>query len=61
VAAINFAWAFYQGLGFGASLSQAFELGKNQIEFCGSGDGEVPRFLARPRATREEEEDRVDP
>ncbi|MDI3287808.1 pentapeptide repeat-containing protein [Polyangium sp. 15x6] len=46
-AAISFAWAFYQGLGFGVSLSQAFELGKNQIELSGFGDGEVPRFLTR--------------
>ncbi|WP_170319966.1 pentapeptide repeat-containing protein [Polyangium spumosum] len=46
-AAVSFAWAFYQGLGFGASLSQAFELGKNQIELAGFGDGEVPRFLTR--------------
>ncbi|MDC3981474.1 pentapeptide repeat-containing protein [Polyangium jinanense] len=46
-AAINFAWAFYQGLGFGETLSNAFELGKNQIELSGFGDGEVPRFLTR--------------
>ncbi|MDC3981473.1 pentapeptide repeat-containing protein [Polyangium jinanense] len=74
-AAINFAWAFYQGLGFGESLSNAFELGKNQIELAGFGDGEVPRLLtrevpsragvvvadARPRASRDVEEERVDP
>ncbi|WP_282421619.1 pentapeptide repeat-containing protein [Polyangium sp. 15x6] len=74
-AAINFAWAFYQGLGFGESLSNAFELGKNQIELSGFGDGEVPRLLTRevlsragvvvadmhPRASRDMEEDRVDP
>jgi WD40 repeat protein len=46
-AAINFAWAFYQGLGFGKSLSEAFELGKNQIELAGFGDGKVPRLLTR--------------
>ncbi|MDI1479268.1 pentapeptide repeat-containing protein [Polyangium sp. y55x31] len=74
-AAISFAWAFYQGLGFGASLNQAFELGKNQIELAGFGDGEVPRLLTRefpiragvvltdvrPRASRDVEEDHVDP
>ena len=46
-AAIHFAWAFYQGLGFGESLSKAFELGKNQIGLAGLGDGEVPRLLTR--------------
>lgn len=46
-AAVHFAWAFYQGLGFGESLDNAFELGKNQIELAGFDDSEVPQFLTR--------------
>lgn len=46
-AAVNFAWAFYQGLGFGESLSSAFEFGKNQIELAGFGDGDVPQLLTK--------------
>lgn len=46
-AAVNFAWAFYQGLGFGQSLQTAFELGKNQIELAGFGDVDVPHLLTR--------------
>ncbi|HRI68984.1 MAG TPA: pentapeptide repeat-containing protein [Polyangium sp.] len=47
MAAINFAWAFYQGLGFGESVLNAFELGQNQIELAGFSDGEVPQLLTR--------------
>jgi len=46
-AAIHFAWAFYQGLGFGNSVGKAFELGKNQIDLAGLRDGKVPTLLTR--------------
>lgn len=46
-AAINFAWAFYQGLGFGRPVRAAFELGRNQIDVAGLGQGRVPQLLLR--------------
>ncbi|WP_437907244.1 CHAT domain-containing protein [Sorangium sp. So ce327] len=46
-AAIAFAWAFYQGLGFGEPVDKAFELGKNQIHLAGSLDIDVPKLLVR--------------
>jgi HEAT repeat protein/DNA polymerase III delta prime subunit len=46
-AAIAFAWAFYQGLGFGESVTKAFELGKNQIHLEGLAEVEVPRLMLR--------------
>jgi hypothetical protein len=50
-AAVNFAWAFYQGLAFGESLSKAFDLGRNQIDLAGLGDGKVPKLLIRQSAS----------
>ncbi len=50
MAAVHFAWAFYQGLGFGESLDKAFELGRNQIELAGFGDGDVPQLLTSESA-----------
>ncbi|MDI1442460.1 CHAT domain-containing protein [Polyangium sp. 6x1] len=49
-AAINFAWAFYQGLAFGESVHKAFDLGRNQIDLAGLGDGKVPKLLTRQSA-----------
>ena len=46
-AAIAFAWAFYQGLGFGESVIKAFELGKNQIDLEGLAEVEVPKLMLR--------------
>lgn len=50
-AAVNFAWAFYQGLAFGESLRKAFELGRNQIDLAGLADGKVPTLLIRQTVT----------
>lgn len=49
--AIAFAWAFYQGLGFGEPITKAFELGKNQIRLEGSTDVDVPQLLVRETAS----------
>lgn len=46
-AAINFAWAFYQGLENGESIRTAFDLGVNQIKLEGSCDDDVPQLLVR--------------
>jgi hypothetical protein len=45
--AIDFAGAFYQGLGFGRSVQKAFRLGKNQIDLDGLAQADVPRLLSR--------------
>lgn len=49
-AAIAFAWAFYQGLGFGEPITKAFELGRNQIHLAGFADVDVPQLLMREAA-----------
>ena len=46
-AAIAFAGAFYQALGFGESVHRAFELGKNQLRLIGSYDCDVPKLFVR--------------
>jgi len=51
-AAVHFAWAFYQGLGFGKSIPIAFELGKNQIQLYGFGDEDVPLLRTRETASQ---------
>jgi hypothetical protein len=45
--AIAFAGAFYQALGFGRSVQEAHELGKNQIDLKGLGQTDVPRLVCR--------------
>jgi hypothetical protein len=47
-AAITFAWAFYQALGFGRSIRAAFELGRNQLDLSAMADADVPALLVRP-------------
>jgi hypothetical protein len=42
--AIAFAAGFYQGLGYGRSIQDAFELGCGQIDLEGLGDEEVPKL-----------------
>lgn len=46
-AAIAFAGAFYQALGFGEDVQTAFELGCSQVELSGIAGGDVPRLLVR--------------
>lgn len=45
--AIAFAGAFYEALGFGKSIVQALELGKNAIDLHGLSDADLPRFHVR--------------
>ena len=45
--AISFAAGFYRGLGFGMGYSNAFELGRNEINFSNLPDGIVPHFITR--------------
>jgi hypothetical protein len=46
-AAITFAWSFYQALGFGRSIQEAFDLGCNQVALTGIADAHVPKLLLR--------------
>lgn len=45
-AAISFAAAFYQALGFGRDFRTAFELGRIQIDLEGLDEQDVPKLLA---------------
>ena len=45
-AAISFAVAFYQALGYGRDLKTAFELGCNQIELAHLDQQNIPKLLA---------------
>jgi hypothetical protein len=45
-AAINFAAAFYQGLGYDKSIQTAFELGRNQIALSGLPEEATPQIFA---------------
>ena len=44
--AIAFAGSFYQGLGYGRSIQEAFDLGCGQIDLEGLGDEGVPKLVA---------------
>jgi len=44
-AAISFAMAFYQALGFGKDVRTAFELGCNQIDLRNLGEQDVPKLI----------------
>lgn len=46
-AAVAFAAAFYQGIGFGHSIGRAFDLGKAAIELEGIPEADIPRLLSR--------------
>jgi len=48
-AAINFAAAFYQGLGYGRDVKTAFDLGCNQIDLKGLNEQDTPKLLALTR------------
>lgn len=45
--AISFAAAFYQALGYGKSIKQAFDLGCVQVDLEGLNEQETPRLLCR--------------
>lgn len=45
---IVFTTGFYEALGYGRSLGQAFELAKLRIDLAGCPDQDVPRAFARP-------------
>jgi hypothetical protein len=45
-AAINFAAAFYQGLGYGRDVKTAFDLGCNQIDLEGLDEQDTPKLLS---------------
>lgn len=47
-AALNFATAFYQALGYGRDLRTAFELGRSQIDLQGLSEQETPQLLTAP-------------
>jgi len=46
-AAIDFAAAFYQGLGFGRSVQTAFDLACNRIDLANLAEQDTPQLLAR--------------
>ncbi len=47
VAAITFAAAFYQALGFGRNIQEAFELGKNALMNLQTAEDHLPRLYSR--------------
>ncbi|MCP4697043.1 MAG: CHAT domain-containing protein [Gammaproteobacteria bacterium] len=46
-AAIPFAKAFYQALGYGRSVAEAFALGKLQVDIEGLNDTDIPQLIAK--------------
>ncbi len=52
-AAVSFAAAFYQALGFGKDIKTAFDLGSVQINLEGLQEHETPRLLALRRKPQE--------
>ena len=51
LAAINFATAFYQALGYGQSLQTAFELGCSMIDLANLNEQDTPQLLAKNKDT----------
>jgi hypothetical protein len=45
-AAIDFASAFYLGLGYGRSIQTAFAMGRNRIDLAGFDEADTPQLLA---------------
>ena len=54
--AISFAEGFYRGLGFGMGYSNAFELGRNEINLLNLPDGTVPHCITRDTVLLQVEE-----
>jgi hypothetical protein len=46
-AAITFSAAFYGAIGFGCSVREAFELGRNELRLLGLKDSDVPELFPR--------------
>lgn len=46
-AAISFAAGFYRALGYGRSVQNAFDLGRNEIELAGLGEEATPRLIMK--------------
>jgi hypothetical protein len=51
-AAVEFATAFYQALGFGKDVKTAVDLGRNQINLEGLADSAVPQLLSQGDPSR---------
>jgi len=47
IAAINFAASFYQALGYGRNIEEAFELGRNQINLENLDEENIPQLLCK--------------
>lgn len=45
--AVTFAWAFYEALGFNVSVQEAFDLGRNQVDFSRLPDKDTPKLVCR--------------
>ena len=45
--AINFAAAFYQGLGYGKDINKAFNLGCTQIDLEQLNEYDIPKLIAK--------------
>jgi hypothetical protein len=61
-AAIAFAAAFYQAIGYGETIATAFELGRNQIDLSHLGPPDIPRLIVRGAArTRDVESSDAEP
>jgi TolA-binding protein len=45
-AGIQFATAFYQALGYGRNMKEAFELGRNQIDLANLAEEDTPKLVA---------------
>jgi len=49
-AAIQFAEALYQAIGFGRTMQEAFDLGTTALPMAGIPEGSTPELLAHPKA-----------
>jgi hypothetical protein len=47
LAAIGFAAAFYQAIGYGEDMETAFKLACNQIDLEGLGEQDTPKLISR--------------
>ena len=47
-AAIRFAGGFYRALGYGRSVQDAFELGRNEIDLAKLEEDAIPQLLVKP-------------
>jgi len=52
-AAINFAIAFYQALGYGQDVKTAFELGRNKIELKDLNEQDTPKLIMKRKDPQE--------